>query len=78
MVVVISVNFRSTLLNVFGIRCGMRSVFLYFSALQVFFLEPRCVFMWTDVVYVKCEKKNYSIEFYICGTVHLNSYMRYI
>ena len=54
-VVVKTVNFRCTLLTVFGIRCGMRSVVLCFSVLQVFFLEPRCMFMWTDMVYVTPE-----------------------
>jgi len=39
----------------------MRSVVLYFSALQVFFLEPRCTFMWTDVVYVTpCNIRQFS------------------
>jgi len=30
----------------------MRIVVWYFSALRVFFFEPRYMFMWTDVVYV--------------------------
>ena len=60
-VVVITVNFRHTLLTVFGIRCGMQSVVLYFSALQVFFLELRCMFMWIDVVYVTpCNIRRFS------------------
>jgi hypothetical protein len=61
-------------------QCGMQSVVLYFSALQVFFFEPR-MFMWTDVVYVTpCNCRRFSevwilLIYYIAVNVVLGHFL---